>query len=47
MFRRNDPDFGKLQGSGKECDTLVGNLKTIWDINKEKLDISCNHYSFI
>ena len=43
----NDPDFDKLRGFGKERDTLVGNLKIIWDIDKEKVNISCNHHSFI
>ena len=47
VCRRNDPDFGKLQGSGKEHDTLVGNLKTMWDIDKEKVTINYNHYLFI
>ena len=35
----NDPDFGKLRGSGKERDTLVGNLKTTQDIDKEEDNI--------
>ena len=47
VCQRNDPNFGKLQGSRKERDTLVGNLKIIWDIGKEKVDISCYHHSFI
>ena len=29
VCQRNDPDLGKLQSSGKERDSLVGNLKTI------------------
>ena len=29
VCQRNDPDLGKLRGSGKEPDTLVGHLKTI------------------
>ena len=45
--QRNYLHLGKLRGSGKERDTLVGNLKTIWDIDKEKLDINCDHHSFI
>ena len=47
VCQRRDPDLAKLRGSGKERDTLVGNLKTIWDIDKEKVDISCDHHSFI
>ena len=47
VCQRNDPDLDKLRGSGKERDTLVGNLKTIWDIDQEKLDINCDHHSFI
>ena len=27
--------------------TLVGNLKTLWDIDKEKVNINCDHYLFI
>ena len=45
--QRNYLHLGKLRDSGKERDTLVGNLKTIWDIDKEKDDISCNNHSFI
>ena len=29
VCQRRDPDLAKLRGSGKERDTLVGNLKTI------------------
>ena len=47
VCQRNDSGFGQLQGSGKERDTLVGNLKTIWDIDKEKVEINCDHHSFI
>ena len=47
VCHRNDSDFGKLQGSGKEGNTLVGNLKKIWDIDKDKVDIICDHHSFI
>ena len=36
-----------LRGSEKERDTLAGNLKTIWDIDKEKVDVSCDHHLFI
>ena len=45
--QRNDPDFGKLRGSGKEHETLVDNLKTISDIDSKKVDIICDHHSFI
>ena len=45
--QRNDLDFGKLWGFGKEGDTLVGNLKTTWAIDKEKVNINCDHHSFI
>ena len=45
--QRNDPDLGKLWGSGKECHTLVGNLKTMWDMENEKVNINCNQNSFI
>ena len=47
MCQRNDPDLGKLWGSGKERDTLVGNMKSIWDVEKEKDNINCDHHSFI
>ena len=36
-----------LRGSEKERDTLAGNLKTIWDIDKEKVNVSCDHHLFI
>ena len=45
--QRNDPDLGKLWGSGKECHTLVGNLKTMWDMENEKVNINCSQNSFI
>ena len=47
VCQRNDPDLSKLRGLGRENDPLVGNLKTVWDIDKEKVDISCDHHSFI
>ena len=39
VCQRSDPDFGKLRGSGKEHDILVGNLKTISDIDKKKVAV--------
>ena len=36
VCQRIGPDFGKLWGFGKECDPLVGNLKTMWDIKRKK-----------
>ena len=47
VCQRNGPDFGKLWGFGKECDPLVGNLKTMWDMEKEKVNINCNQHSFV
>ena len=47
VCHRNDPDLSKLRGSGKENGTLVGNLKIVWDIDQEKVNINCDHYSFI
>ena len=46
VCQRNDPDLGILRVFSKERDTLLGNLKTIWDIEKEKVYINCNHQSF-
>ena len=36
-----------IRGSEKERDTLAGNLKTMWDIDTEKIDVNFDHHLFI
>ena len=44
LCQRNDVSLGNLRGAGKECDTLVGNLKEIWGLDKSRIDINCNSF---
>ena len=44
LCQRNDVSLGNLRGAGKECDTLVSNLKEIWGLDKSRIDINCDSF---